>query len=323
MITKTYSINYNFRQWAKNNSDVEHLILEGTLPWNNFSAFIGAFSTIPFKRIDITNLTIEIEGKINEDYCDVLWTKTYNDIFYSDSVSSFRKVLYNKEFANSFHWQDGFLLDDTGTVVIDSETKVISEIPPCVTVIGHLAFAFCTDKCGIKLPDNLQVIGYGAFAETEIAQLHIPDSVKKIGQSAFDGCLLEKLHLPNSLKTIPYACFSYNDFGCVELPQGLKHIEAEAFMGCLFLEQIEIPEEVERIDYHAFDGRTCIKMKFPSTLKTLDKDFYYEDFVDDPKTCVPYIEVHPDNPYFFSKDGTLYSREDSQTPYLGFPYVEP
>jgi len=37
MITKTYSINCNFRQWAKNNSDVEYLILEGTLPWKNFN----------------------------------------------------------------------------------------------------------------------------------------------------------------------------------------------------------------------------------------------------------------------------------------------
>ena len=36
------------------------------------------------------------------------------------------------------------------------------------------------------------------------------------------------------------------------------------------------------------------------------KDFFYEECVDCPEDCVPYIEVNENNPWFFSKDAYEY-----------------
>lgn len=52
-------------------------------------------------------------------------------------------------------------------------------------------------------------------------------------------------------------------------------------------------------------------MSLPSTLKEIAPDFYYEECIDDPE-YPPYIEVHPDNKVFFSKDGSLYFKESGE-----------
>lgn len=322
MKTKVYTYDNNYKAWAQNNPEVEHLILEGKLPYDELDDFVFAFAEVQFKSIDISNFTIEIDGKnYEENYC-LLWDKSYWKITNLGGAYPLQKALFNKEFANSFHWQNGYLLDDTGTVVIDTENKENIEVPPSISVIGHMAFAFMEEKSYVKLPDTLHTIGHCAFFDSEMREIYIPNSVKRIGESAFGFCMLEKVHLPENLEIIPFACFEANDIECIDFPKTLKIIEANAFMCCIFLRQVDIPEGVEQIDYNAFSGRICRKIKLPSTLKTLDQDFYYEECVEDPESCVPYIEVHPDNPYFFSKDGNLYSRDNDQKLYLGFPYVK-
>lgn len=322
MRTRTYTFDSNYKEWAQNNPEVEHLILKGTLPYKELDDFVFAFAEVQFKSIDISNFTIEIDGKNYEEDYDLLWEKSYWSIIYAGAVEPLKKVLFNKEFANSFHWQKGYLLDETETIVIDTEDKESIEIPARVTVIGHIAFAFIEEISRVKLPDTLHTIGHCAFFGSEMREIYIPDSVKSMGESAFDSCWLDKVRLPENLEIIPFACFGGNDLECVEFPKTLKIIEANAFRCCGSLSQVDIPEGVEEIDHNAFSGRICRKIELPSTLKTLAQDFYYEECVENPESCVPYIEVHPDNPYFFSKEGTLYSRDDNQKPYLGFPYVK-
>lgn len=235
-------------------------------------------------------------------------------------VSTLFKVIANKEFSSSFHWKNGFLLDESETVLIDTVQRDTMDIPQGITIIGH--FAIClSDFKTLNLPDSLVTIGRCAFYDSDnldFTEVFIPDSVKKIGEYAFDGCDLEKVHLPACLETIPVGCFNLNWLSSIEWPKTLKHIEDEAFKGSCF-EKIVLPEGVEDIGYNAFEGRD-LHITLPSTLKEIAKDFYYEECVDDPDLCLPYVEVHPDNPYFFAKDGTLYKREDADTPYLGYTY---
>lgn len=320
-MSTTYTVDSNYKDWVKVNPSVGHFILQGRVPLEELYDFMSAFENFRFESIDISNFTIEIDGKNYEECYDVLWEEFCGNVVFADAISSFQKVLFNKEFATWFRWEKGFLLSDAGTVVIDSEAKDFIEIPSCVTVIGHMAFAYMENVSGFKLPDALHTIGHYAFLDTEIPEVFIPDSVVRIGDGSFQGCDLEKIHIPSNLETLPFACFEYNYMERVELPAGLKHIEAEAFMGN-YLDRIEVPEGVESIDYNAFSGGWCRYIKLPSTLKTLAKDFYYEECIEDPKSCVPYIEVHPNNPYFFAKNGTIYSKEDPQHPYLGYPYVK-
>ena len=55
---------------------------------------------------------------------------------------------------------------------------------------------------------------------------------------------------------------------------------------------------------------------FPSTMREIEKDFFYEDPIDDLADCVPFIEVSTNNPIFFSKEGTLYKYDNPNEPYL-------
>lgn len=323
MVTKTYTFDGHYKGWAKNNSDVEHLILKGILPFEKILDFVKAFSEIPFKSIDISDFSIEIDGLNYETRYDVFWKESYSDFYWNDApFSSLEKVLFNKEFATAFHWENGFLLDDTKTVIIDAKTHESMEIPEGTLILGHLFLYNMGEVSGVKFPNSLKTIGKFAFYFTSIinpCSVYIPDSVHCIGEAAFQGCDLEEVRLSSNLTSIPYACFQFNILESIDLPNKLKKIEAEAFMGCYF-DEITIPEGVEEIESNFISGHICGHIKFPSTLKILAEDFYYEDGIDEPEDCVPFIEVHPDNPVFFAQNGTLYKRENPAVPYLGYSY---
>ena len=71
----------------------------------------------------------------------------------------------------------------------------------------------------------------------------------------------------------------------------------------IWTDEIEIPEGVEKIGYDAFEAMYHVSL--PSTLLEIAPDFYYEECIDDPNHP-PYIEVHPNNKVFYSKEGSLY-----------------
>lgn len=321
IVSKTYKIDNNYAEWAKQNPCVEHLILKGVLPVEKESDFESAFAEISFKSIDISDFTVEVDGRKYETDYESWWNSFGEPL---TAPYKLRKVIANKEFSSSFHWENGFLLDESETVVIDSERRNIMEIPQGITVIGH--FAIClSDFKTLNLPDSLVTIGRCAFYDSynsNFTEVFIPDSVNKIGEYAFDGCDLEKVHLPAHLESISRGCFNYNWLLSIEFPLTLKHIGDEAFGGSEF-EEIVLPEGVEDIGYNAFEGRNLRRISLPSTLKELAKDFYYEVCVDDPESCLPFIEVHPDNPYFYAENGTLYKRDDASSPYLGYTYPKP
>ena len=95
---------------------------------------------------------------------------------------------------------------------------------------------------------------------------------------------IEKLHLPNNLKYIRYGAFV--GFSCDELwiPEGVEVVESWSIAG-----------------YYS-------KIHFPKSIKDISYDFYFEEMITDPEEWKPYVEIHPDNPVYYSKDGILYSR---------------
>lgn len=293
IVSKTYKIDNNYAEWAKQNPCVEHLILKGVLPVEKESDFESAFAEISFKSIDISDFTVEVDGRKYETDYESWWNSFGEPL---TAPYKLRKVIANKEFSSSFHWKNGFLLDESETVLIDTVQRDTMDIPQGITIIGH--FAIClSDFKTLNLPDSLLTIGRCAFYDSyNFTEVFIPDSVTKIGEYAFDGCDLEKVHLPACLETIPEGCFNLNWLSSIEWPKTLKHIEDEAFKGSCF-EKIVLPEGVEDIGYNVFEGRD-LHITLPSTLKEIAKDFYYEECVDDPELCLPFVEVHPDNPFF-------------------------
>lgn len=95
------------------------------------------------------------------------------------------------------------------------------------------------DIVEFNIPDNITIIGDGAFMECEnIKKLVIPNGVTKIDEFAFNSC--------SSLQSI-------------NIPYNVKEIGMYAFDGCTNLESITIPKTVKKIGENAFDY--CIKLK--------------------------------------------------------------
>lgn len=102
------------------------------------------------------------------------------------------------------------------------------------TIIQYLA-----NESHIIIPDNIEVIGDGAFKGKKLTSIFIPNTVHTIGHYAFFGC--KKLT-------------------SIEIPTGVINIGDYAFKGCKNLVAIEIPKSVKRIGKGACDY-TAICMK--------------------------------------------------------------
>lgn len=145
------------------------------------------------------------------------------------------------------------------------ECKKLSalELPNPITKIPDYFCWSCTALTEVKLPDNCESIGDGAFYETAIVTITIPEKVTVLpGVDIYD-----EMHT------------NYGAFGqCEKLEtvifaaeQGLISIGSNSFVACRSLSNIQIPETVEEIGPSAFaacesltsvkipDGVTCIQ----------------------------------------------------------------
>lgn len=157
-------------------------------------------------------------------------------------------------------------------------------LPYRLKTIGDYAFSECDHLCTVLFPQHLEKIGEGAFAYTEIEDLEIPEGITEIPEECFYFVHLLSLKLPSTLKKIGYMAFTLFDLQ----------------------ETLKVPEGVVEIGRQALEG--IENVEFPSTLQKLDDAFYYEcNCMSDPAPDEkPYITVHPDNPYFYSKNGKIY-----------------
>ena len=152
--------------------------------------------------------------------------------------------------------------------------------------------------------DKLKSIGKFAFCGTGIDKIELPNSLTTLGERTFLMADLEKLKLSESLDVIPDECFSLCSLEEISIPQNVRIIGNRAFRSA-WVSDIEIPEGVEKIGFDAFEALDSISL--PSTLREIEPDFYYEECIDSPD-YPPYITIHPKNPLFYSKGGTLFNK---------------
>ena len=188
--------------------------------------------------------------------------------------------------------KDYLELSEDGKTVIKCKEgyKGAMVIPEGVTRIGDNAFANCFSLTSIEIPNNVTVIGNGAFWFAGLTSIVIPDSVTVIGNDVFSSCtslkeiIVEKgnpnycskdgvlyskdmsilvavpcgkesIVLPDSVIKIGYSALA----GCenltsIEIPNSVTEIEDEAFIDCSNLTSIEIPDSVTVIGNKAFWG---------------------------------------------------------------------
>lgn len=258
--------------------------------------------------VDISELNIYREAKYDR------LIRTYEDDIINglrdnERISLLEKMIVNRKYSDVFEVKDKMVFCDNGRVLVHVPVDMDLKIPEAVEIIGRCAVTGNQILEKIVFSDNIHIIEDCAFFHCDnLSQVFMYDGISSIGESCFDSCDIKQLRLSSSLSEIPTAAFKYNDgLETIEIPVNVRHIGAEAFL-CDYMEDVSIPEGVETIDYAVFT-RTLGHISLPSTLKWIAYDFYFEEMIDDPEKMKPYVDIHPDNPVYYSKDGILYSRE--------------
>lgn len=295
-------------EWEKRNNHPSRIVLTGDVSANTFGECARDFDYTKYERISLDNLTVQDVVGIygySRSYAEYLSEFVRE---YSAEISVLNKLYLNSKNIKTFIVSDGNVLSaDHKTLVHTPEANELI-VPEYVEHIGDGACCGYEKMSKVRLSNSLKSIGKFAFAETGIENIDMPDTLESLGESAFWGARLQKVRLPDSLRGIPDGCFNLCCLDDIVIPKSVKYIGNKALRP-LWADEIEIPEGVERIGYDAL--KPLLHVSLPSTLKEIAPDFYYEECIDEPE-YPPYIEVHPDNKVFFSKDGSLYFKETGE-----------
>lgn len=180
-------------------------------------------------------------------------------------------------------------------------------IPDCVSVIGYMAFAGCTNlhsshsqfgkglksiysyafaDCEsleeIELPSELTTLGSYAFQDCHyLNTVKLPDSISSIENNTFDGCHnLSNIKLPATLKEIKqYAFHKCESLRKIDLPSSLRTIDFAAFSNCKSLNKVNLPSGLINLGNAAFSYTGLTEIYIPPAIKSIGKEtFWYTDF---------------------------------------------
>lgn len=153
------------------------------------------------------------------------------DGIYYKIVDNKARVTY-QEYSNGMH-----LSDYHGDVVIPA-TVTYQDVTYPVTTIDYYAFNYCQGLTSITIPESIKWIGGGAFCEcTGLTRVTITDI------EAWCRCIIDG----SDSNPLLYAQHLYlNDTEVTDLtiPDGIPTIGKNAFLGCVGLTSVTIPNSV-------------------------------------------------------------------------------
>lgn len=275
--------NHNFPEWIQENASADEIIISGCLSYAELNKIDDALQKVDDILIDVS--AFEVGNLLDEA---------------DDDLTPLAKIVLNKSYATRYVLGHTYVLSEDGQVYLQRIPVEHIQFPDSVRIIGNYAFASLEQWSShevVRIPDGIEIVGDNAFEGTNFDMDSLPDSILEIGTYAFEACDFNKWHIPTGLKVLKEGCFRW--IYCLE-------------------GDIVVPEGVEKMETEVFSLTNDDKVYLPSTLKEIDDAFFYEYQIDDGEP--PYIVVDERNPYFYSKDGSLF-KHGSTAPYLGRMYV--
>lgn len=309
----------NFSEWMKANGNLEELVLKGLLS--------------RMKMFEINDILKEGKiGSVDIEQCELLvededWEQFYHDSYAEYLAADFGlddrpipmllKMFCDKRFATRFVIRGEWCFSEDGKVIVAAGKVKEYVIPEGTECVGDFAFFqhdFQRVPMNVVFPDSLKEIGVSAFEGCELSSVILPDSVEKLGDSSFCYCDITELKLPSHLEVIPLCCFRHATLEHLDFPPTLKVMEGGNAIG---VEKVIFPEGMERIEEDALSFYELRYIHFPSTMKYIDKNFFYEALVIDYPFEEEYyekivVDVHPDNPWYYSRYGQLFRKTDGK-----------
>ena len=142
-------------------------------------------------------------------------------------------------------------------------------LPEGLETIERQAFGSSVLPNGIVIPGSVRRIEDDAFSGCGWKNIVIPEGVEYIGLGSFQLNYATEVSLPSTLKYIDANAFSDNDFEKIALPEGLRSLGIQAFIGCIYLKEIVIPDSVEVHPYAFYECTGLEKVTFPEDLQII------------------------------------------------------
>lgn len=166
----------------------------------------------------------------------------------------------------------------------------------------------------------LLCIGAGASAEEDDWEsgfevhgdtCYINEGIEMVGHEySEDESIYESLKELDTSMVMDWLRYEYASYGLSEppsrlqLPSTLRVVGGDAFYAVDSLEELILPEGVEAILGWAFNSNSIERVYLPSTVRLVEPGAFTDSSV---KT----IEVSPDNPFYTSVDGVLYTKDET------------
>ena len=144
---------------------------------------------------------------------------------------------------------DGVLLSTNTNLGLKTEDGVVT-LPERVEVIGNGAFANVEGLKTVIIPGTVKEIGTNAFTNNdEIEQIIVQEGVEVIGAEAFKQCTnLKNIDLPESIVSIGVsAFFECRSLESIKIPSQVTAIQSYTFYYCTNLSSVELPDNLQRI----------------------------------------------------------------------------
>ena len=245
----------------------------------------GEDNSAPWGK-DITKVTIT-DGVTNIGNCAFFECFNLTSVSIGDTVTSIGKdSFFNCSDLTDIRLPDS--LKSIGDGAFDRCSKIESiDIPQSVTEIGSSAFYRCNSLKSVIIPDSVTVLGMSVFSECEsLTGITIGKSVSGISDTAFSGCPdLKSLTVDpdntvfdsrNNCNAIIRTDSNALLFGCknTSIPDTVTSISPKAFMGCVGLKEIVIPESVTEIGRYAFFNTGLMSVTIPKTVTNIHDNTY-------------------------------------------------
>ncbi|MDE6135306.1 MAG: leucine-rich repeat domain-containing protein, partial [Muribaculaceae bacterium] len=175
--------------------------------------------------------------------------------------------------------------------------------------IGEKAFYACQKLTGVYIPDNVTSIGGEAFAQCyKLESVTLPIGLTSIPNQLFEACeSLKEIDIPFNVGSIgPWAFYDCDAMETISFYE-VASLGEGAFFGCGSLRAVDLGYCLKEIGKGVFAScQSLTGISLPATVESIGENAF--------SNCMALerINVDEENPYFASKDNTLYDKDFSE-----------